>query len=66
MGRVKKCRICGETLFCQKCGTRQSPEVPDRKKFTMLLTEKERDILAEKAAMAGVSVAAYIKKNLKL
>jgi len=66
MGRVKKCRICGEMLFCQKCGTRQTPEAPDRSKFTMLLTDKERDILKEKAKAAGMTVAAFIKKHLKL
>jgi len=32
----------------------------------MLLTDKERDILKEKAKAAGMTVAAYIKKNLKL
>lgn len=66
MGRVKKCRICGETLFCQHCGTRQSPEAPDRKKFTMQLTDEEREKLKEKAKAAGMTVAAFIKKHLKL
>jgi len=66
MPRVKKCRVCKATLYCQKCGTRQTPEVPDKSKFTMLLTDEEREALREKAKKEGKTVAAYIREHLKL
>ena len=31
MGRIKKCRVCGEVLYCKECGERQTPEAPDWK-----------------------------------
>lgn len=66
MGRIKRCRMCKEVLVCMKCGTRQTPEAPDRKKFTMQLTDEERDELKERAKKRGMTVAAYIKNQMKL
>jgi len=66
MGRIKKCRVCDEVLYCQKCGMRQTPEAPDRKKFTMLLTDKERENLTRKAREKGKTLATYIRDHLKL
>lgn len=66
MGQVKKCRMCGETLYCQSCGTRQTPESPDRSKFTMLLTDGERTELKKKAKRAGKTLAAYIRDLAEL
>lgn len=66
MGRIKKCRMCGEVLYCQSCGTRQTPESPNKSKFTMLLTDEERVELKRKAKKKGKTLAAYIRDLAEL
>lgn len=64
MGRTKRCRICEEILFCQRCGTRQSPETPLKSNYSVRLTPEQKEKLQKKADEAGMSVASYLRAKL--
>ena len=63
MGKLKRCRICGDVLYCQKCGTRQTPETPERKKYTVMLTDEEREPMEKRANELGISIAELIRRT---
>lgn len=64
MSRTKKCRKCGEVLYCRECGARQTPEVPDWARLSLSLTRKQKRVLEELAKEAGVSVSEFIRRRL--
>lgn len=66
MGRVKRCRECGGILFCQECGSRQSPLAPEKSRYTMLFTKEQRKVIELEARDRNLTVAAYIRNVLGL
>jgi predicted DNA binding CopG/RHH family protein len=66
MARPKRCRACNEILYCRACGARQTPETPDKKKFTMLLTDEQMAEVEREAKARGMTKAAYIRDVLGL
>lgn len=66
MPRVKRCRVCKVVLHCKECDARQTPETPDKKKFTMLLTPEQDAEVEREAKARGMTKAAYIRDVLGL
>jgi len=64
MSRVKKCLSCGEILFCKKCGTRQSPEIPEWEQLNVQLTPDQKLKIEADAEAAGLSISEFVRRAL--
>lgn len=58
--RVKKCTECGEDLYCQKCGARQTKKHPQQ--LNIHLTEEQKMLIDERAKELGISVNELIRR----
>jgi len=65
MGRVKRCRECGEVLYCKKCGARQSAPAPSWKKVLIQLEPEQKKKAKEEAEKLGISLSEYIRRKLE-
>ena len=62
--KIKTCPHCNETLYCQTCGERFTPE--NKKTLAKVFLEQEhKEELEAEAEELGISLSAHLRKKLK-
>lgn len=66
MGRIKKCRVCEEILYCKSCGERQTPEAPDWQQVLLRIRPEKKAALEKQAKKEGITMNEFIRRRLLL